>query len=503
MFNHSKRQDPFQEKIKQILEHDNKEELQNLILINRSSVLNYIDSVNNYDICQLAVQAGALLSLQYLLELVSLERHQKLDHEGNTLLHLAARAEKLEVFTCLMNFLPSGVRRRLNKNGESVLDFVQKTGNQKFLALFYQLNDPRTLDILPCGLSQASFLDKDDVGVKGLVILLHHYAQKNLNAPEVFFVRDLEENGMMLAKIFDLFVRSNNDSLLLYHDDDHHRLAYKCEKFEGKSYIFVLDSLKGWDDQEKVVGMMKEHYPESLAQLVFFVNQTVQQTAGSGCRHYSLKNISLWMKTPGFYEELRDGKHVTKIKINKGVEVRGFFLPARFMHLTTSPNQLANYLKKYPQEAIKIVRITKEGIPQDLVKYCHHSRNRFGIQTPRRIKNKNFDPSKEESKEEEFIEQNNSLYYFRNKYVHHVIPSLFNKLSNLALTNLLIYYDARHLMLDPQNNRICNQQIWREVAMDGQQNTYSFLPRRPASPAAAQPSLEEEGSSAPIKKEAA
>ncbi len=462
------------ERIEKALAQDEVEELQYLASINPNLLLKYIDR-NNYDIYQSAVQLDALFCLQYLFEL-AYPRAFRLDADGNSLLHLAAKGGKPKVFSFLMDELFEHLGAQLNKKDEALLELAQQSGNRELLALLYQHQDPRTLDILPCGLSQDSFIEEEGLAVKGLALMLHYYVRKNQNTPELFFVQNQKEDGAALAKLFDLFVNADHDNLLLYYDKGRHRLVYKCEKFQGQAYIFVLDPLSFWSDKKTIFKLMKANYPQSLAKLTFCISETRQQTAEWGCRYYSLKNISLLIKTPCFYAELEAGKYFTKTEKEQDLRLCYFFLPARFMHLTTSPKQLAQYTTNYPEEARKIVRKTKEGVEQNLMEYCLHPRDRYGVKTPRLVKDLNYHP-KEEEKEENIptIPKNHSLEFFRYKY-DEVIQSLMDEFSKHALACIITFYDARQLRLDPQTKQIYNQQILR-IKSQQKKNTYFFLPR--------------------------
>ncbi|HSW71284.1 MAG TPA: hypothetical protein VLH77_04820, partial [Gammaproteobacteria bacterium] len=116
--------------------------------------------------------------------------------------------------------------------------------------------------------------------------------------------------------------------------------------------------------------------------------------------------------------------------------------------------------------------------PQNLMKYCLHARPaRYGVETPELVDNQDYDPEDKESTEK--IVKNNSLYYFRSKYVNHVIPTFIQECSKQALACMLSYYDARFLAVDA-SGRIYNQKILR-MQSQLQPHTFFYLPRPPSS----------------------
>jgi hypothetical protein len=437
----------FNNRIKKALEKDEADELQYFAQIDLNWLIDYLDRIHFQDIFQRAASLGSLRCLQYLLIVLS-EHRYKPDIEGNSLVQLAVKAGKAQIVEYLCDDVLYDLGNDRNRKGESVFDTARNHGQEALLPLLYRLHDPETLDILPTGLNLNSFRNGEELSLKGLTLMLHYFAKKNHYEHPVFLVQEaISTPGKTVAACLDLFVRSQETNLLLYSDNGVHRYIYKCEKYKDRVYVFALDSNTDWTDKAHVVQEMKKQYSESLSKLTFAMTQTRQQTADTGCHYYALKNISLSMKTPSLYQELEAGPYFTKPELVDGVSVLQFYLPARFMHLTTSPAKLADYVKAYPDEAKKKLRTTKTGQAQNLMEYSLHERNCYGMTTPELIKNRAYDEEDEFAEEEQFIQRNNTIWYFRNKYFNYCIPALVKEYSEEELKTILRHYDARNLLL--------------------------------------------------------
>lgn len=465
----------FNRRIKNALAHDDVDELQYLAQVNTNFLLDYLENSSFQDIFQQAAVLGSLRCLQYLLCVLPDYRY-KSDMDGNSLVQLAVRAGQKEVVEYLSDDALYDLGGDLNRRGESVFDTARKYGHEKILSCLHRLHDPKTLDLMPTGLHLSSFIEGDDLSVKGLALMLHYFAKKNQYEQPVFLVQeDRDKVGVKIAKFLDLFARSSNKNLLLYSNDGVHRYVYKCEKFQGKIYVLVLDSITEWTDKLSVIEEMRKDYSESLAKINFCMTETRQQTAFTGCHYYALKNASLCMKTANLYQELEEGDFFTTQERVGDVPVRQFILPARFMHLTTSPAKLKEYISAHPEEGKKIVRKTKDGIQQNLMEYSLHGRDRFGLKTPEHVLNIDFDLEDENCEEDLFISKNNSLWYFQNKYLKYSIPMLIHNHSQAELARILTYHDAKNMVLD-QDNKITNKTIIRLTSQWGK-NNFVFLPR--------------------------
>jgi len=101
------------------------------------------------------------------------------------------------------------------------------------------------------------------------------------------------------------------------------------------------------------------------------------------------------------------------------------------------------------------MRYSKTGLPQSLFSYAYHVRNKYGIKTSEIIRNRNYGFMNEP----EFVKKNNSIEYFKKKYMKHVLPKMIEEYSDEDLKNIITYYDGRNWELEEKSHVLRNTKI--------------------------------------------
>lgn len=92
------------------------------------------------------------------------------------------------------------------------------------------------------------------------------------------------------------------------------------------------------------------------------------------------------------------------------------------------------------------MRTNKSGQPQDLLAWAHQSREQYGIKTPELIPDRDFvSSSSSETTPAPNIYRNNSLAFFKAKYINKVIPQMISTLADKTLREIISTHDARIL----------------------------------------------------------
>jgi hypothetical protein len=439
--------------IEQSIQENNQYDLQYMYVIHPEYFTSYRSSQQKYNILQYAITCADDEAFNFLMGKSSNELRSAHDSEGNSLAMLAVKQGKLAYLQKILDWnVMYQLEKDVNQNGETLFDVARLNHHEDIMKFIYQYCDSTCLDILPQGLMPASFFDEEhsDLSVKSIALMLHYFQNKKPQQREVYLISETISIEK-LVKTFDLFVRSSNDDMLLYFDNSVHRNLYKCEKHAGISYIIVVDSLLQWVDGADIFTEFKKKFPESFAKVVFLKSDTHQQTAVSGCRYYALKNLSKVMNTPSFYPEL--APFYTREVAVGDVMVQRFSLPPRFMTTTSSHKKLREYENLYPDEVQKPIKF-KDNKPVVLAEEVVRKRDKYQFTTPEIIANNLFKPG--QSSEPPFIAKNNSIGYFKNKYLTHTIVKYLESYSNAELADIIVRYDGTHLTLDPKTNKIQN-----------------------------------------------
>lgn len=423
-----------------------------------------------------------------------------------------------------------------NNNNKTAYDLACEQHRYTMAAFLHQKNilrlqlqDSRTFACLPeVPLTKESFSfvypgdSEPDLTPKGCALMLAYHNHKNTQGQKIFYVRGFST----LLNTIRLFAESNELKLYLLFDnkDDadvepevsQHRNVYYLQRLRGKIYIFVVDSFVSEENRFSInefnhfLDLFIEQYPAWLDKFVFCRNIHRQQHKTKGCRYFSLKNINKIAMSINFGEEIL-ANHIIDEEQYNGATILKYRLPARVMApLTQSYDNLQNYIKDNPDESKLILRINKQGEPEDLENYVFHQREGFGIKTPEKVPNRNYQAMLKKLKEESNETndpvvmpadmpppdafKNLSAEYFRRKYNCKVIPeilasvglkideesddendensekkigypkffSIKNGEANKRLRLMLEYRDANNLSVDPETLELDNKAVLEE-----------------------------------------
>jgi len=454
-------QDYYNYIVKTAILNNDLDELQYINNINSNIILHYRDETTDLNACQMALISASFEIFKFFYETPSLTSLvEALDQNANSILHLAVIHNKADIINWLDALYSID---QINNTGKNIFHLAAEHQRWELLKYLYIKHDKTTLDILPLEITESTLFSDDDINMKGLVLMVHYFCQKNPYEKNVFWVQDHGDNPAdLLADLLNKFALSSNTNMFLYHDNSYHRTIYKCEKYEKKIHIIAIDSVMdpNWSTPKNLLAIMADKHPDTFAKMVFYKNNMryKQQTSLSGCRYYALKNLSLLMKTPSFANELNTNNHITKEDVKYGIFIRTYNLPARFMHLANHPNHLQGYILNNPDESKRILR-TKNGKPQTLFDYAYQNRNKYGTETPEIVANLKYIPGADKQTEPQTILKNNSMEYFKNKYMRHIIPRLLNNLSQTQLKQIITFYDARNIEINNVTKKLYNTKI--------------------------------------------
>jgi hypothetical protein len=320
---------------------------------------------------------------------------------------------------------------------------------------------------------------------KGISIKLDDFATRKAKTKKIFQAQGFD----VLMDTLKLFADSKEQELFLCFDSTDpdatyteyaHRLFFKCERHNNKIYFIAMESLGKYDEMEtvnKCFALFAKKYPKLKSQVVFGHNEDYQQTKDKLCTFYMIKNMQRAAKYPDLVRDLEAQYILTESVVN-GFRLFTYRLPPIFIALTKSWDNLQLYLKVHKELETKIIRKDKKGNDQTLRQYALHERSAHKTTTPQKIPNRNFVKTEyyydEESKtvkskspdsaEPEFVYENNSVEYFRNKYCYHSLPTLLNSFSSpeerkAATDRIVAYRDARNLAIDPETGEIDNKDV--------------------------------------------
>jgi hypothetical protein len=304
-----------------------------------------------------------------------------------------------------------------------------------------------------------TFVNNEGITPKGWALMLHYFSQKKSIQQPLYLLRNLRE----LARVVIMFSQSVESTFFLLLDNLTHRSAVQLQKLKGnrETFIIMVDSVPsddvGHHEIRRIAGFIKAIEPELVKYLLFLTNNNFQQTDDVNCTFFALKNLSKMVAAQDFLSEVLSNKTYLS-EMEDGMVIGQYILPARFMHLSQSYDSLNQYIKDHPKES-KVARVTKNGKEQNLSEYAFHPRENYGVETPLFRKNRNVKKDgSSSSAEPKYVEKNLTIDYFAAKYCKHVIPRLFNSLSEAhrqdELKRIILEKNTHSLMRDPETNKI-------------------------------------------------
>ncbi|KTD48225.1 hypothetical protein Lqui_2036 [Legionella quinlivanii] len=405
-----------------------------------------------------AIKSGNLDDVHYFLTHFPETRYLR-DSKKNNFILIAILHSQINIAKKLIEsgwYLPHIYRNEAN---ETAFDLAEKLQLTELCSFLYSTYDSQLLDIFNWNISKDSVFDEnDDLSIKGLALMLNAKKNKirsrhqNNKDFSVYFISG-DCNAIELVQFAEKFFASDKDSCHIYHDDGGHRCLIVLERIDGVLYINVVDSLATWNLQQLILDLLNSgKYSISGEDVVLLKSQTAQQSAATGCRYYALKNLSLVCRYPSFTKEVLKDKYFIKEENVKGTCIIFYRLPPEFMHLTSSPKQLKQYIANN-EDARQILRTSKQGEAQDLRAWAYHKRDKYGIQSPEALPNREFNPDVEagENNPKEIL-KNNSIWYFARKYTKSVIPEMLKSHTQDELKTMIKKVDWRNTLFHPRKS---------------------------------------------------
>jgi hypothetical protein len=400
---------------------------------------------------QLAALTGALDVFKWLDEKKLFTLHKVIDAEENSLLMLAARSGQTPVIEYILDHYVEAAHDLLElRNSEyqtaaDVAEEAQQYAAAEFLAKRTMIEELRAanrdlLDVVPGVLMDLStFVHYNALTLKGLALMLHYYAPDN---PKLY----LAINELELIDAVKVFMQSNETEIVLLLNEASHRSVCKLEKRDGKAYLIILDSTptKRQEFFDGLAEQLSATFHSAVERPILCVNNTMQQTDKEHCSYFALKNLHKLLKIKNILDMILSS-HLVARTTQHEAEVITYRLPATFMSLAQSPDGLTKYIADNPAEATAILRVNKQGDPQDLRAYAEQVREGYGVVTPQIVPDR-----KDESS---VVKKNNSVVYFKEKYLQRTVPTLFTSLGEAErqskLEKILSERSASRLMVDP------------------------------------------------------
>jgi hypothetical protein len=425
----------------------------------RKSILEMVIPNGSLNALQLAAYVGAFDVFKWLEEKQLFNQHEAVDKYGNKLIMLAAQGGHFLIIEYLLNRYPDEASDFLelpNDFGLTVAEVAEEcahyaTANilrQRALVEQMRVANREFAEVMPeVEMDLSTFVYKDRLTTKGLLLMLHYHASKAPDTPKPY----LAMNDAELLQVLRLFMESKENEILLLLNDASHRCTCRLEKHAGKTYIIIVDSTPSTQKAyiEGLAEQIKSSFPELQDKVVLCVNETNQQTDKKHCSYFAIKNLRKLAKLKNMAAMVL-GSHFLSAGKQHGVVVMTYRLPANFMSLAQSPDGLTKYISDAPTEADIILRTNKQGVLQNLRSYAEQSREDFGVMTPAIIEDKH-DATKK-------ISQNNSIVYFREKYHQRVMPTLFNSVSGVSrqekLQEIVGNHNAAYLIIDAATGKL-------------------------------------------------
>lgn len=351
-----------------------------------------------------------------------------------------------------------------------------------------KLKNVKSLAIIPAAkIDMETLVFEGTLTPKGIAIMLYIYENKKPTSRKIFYTRD-----NTLFSTLHLFVNSNERDLLLLNDlgedidqefdDDEdleqlfHTFIIRCAKINGIAYFFMLDSFVSTGDLSadrtddflnSTIGQFNKKYPEDAHKVVWGINTTRQQTDLKNCSYFGLKNLNKNAASPNFIQEILRN-HVQHYITLRGSLVIKYQLPATYMSLAQSPDDIENFIRENKAECERTIRINKAGENENLRQYTYHPRDSFGVTSPIKVPNRNWQKKPNGNvPHPEFVYKNRTILYFRNKMCRSTVPSFFYSLPSpdkvftaetkqiaeesrqAELIQIVQRYNAATLTLDP------------------------------------------------------
>ncbi|MCE3044103.1 hypothetical protein [Legionella sp. 16cNR16C] len=399
-----------------------------------------------------AITSGNQDDVHYFLTHFPETRYLR-DSKKNNFILIAILHSQIDIAKMLVNsgwYLPHIYR---NEENQTAFDMAEKLQLTELCSFLYSTYDSQLLDIFNRNISNDSVFDEnDDLSIKGLALMLNakgnkirsrHQNHKDLS---VYFISG-DCDAIELVQFAEKFFVSDKDRCHIYHDDGAHRCLVVLEKIDEILYINVVDSLATWNLQQFILDLLNSgKYSISGEDVVLLKSQTAQQSAATGCRYYALKNLSMVCRYPSFTKEvLKDKYLISEVNVD-GTTIIFYRLPPEFMHLTSSPKQLKQYIANN-EDARQVLRTSKQGETQDLRAWAYHKRDKYGIQSPEALPNREFNPDVEagENNPRELL-KNNSIWYFASKYTKSVIPEMLRSNTQDELKTMIKKVDWRNTL---------------------------------------------------------
>lgn len=421
---------------------------------------------------QFAVKVNQLKVVQYLY---GTKADKTMDANKNTLLMLAAESGHTDIVKFLLTQPDQDITAQ-NRVGETALTLAAKnkkpeTEQYLMLALKEQ-KEEHFLHIPQKGLTRASFVaplpESDDksfreiITLKGMCLILNYYSEKD-KKPYKVFIADTGDSFLHALSLLKLCNEGTEYIVITRYAG--HIMPVKCERYSNQNHFVILDSIG--DVMTQTISDMNDpsvkNYVDGLINniLPLFKNEDPKsnfvhrnfhhrQNGGMICNTFTLKDQRKMLRIPALHKGLLEKWRVDS-KIVGGVTLCRYNMPPDFMYLTESPDTLNKYLESY-QEKDKVLRKSKQDEPQTLLQYALHPRKGHGVESPEKVKNRNYSPNK--SKEPEYVFKNRTVYYFHAKYISIIDKKLAFKgtessqeilAQQEALANIVNAYDAGKL----------------------------------------------------------
>lgn len=274
---------------------------------------------------------------------------------------------------------------------------------------------------------------------------------------------------------------------------------------------YALNALGAFNYGMYLEAILPEIFQDQPGRTCYYQNKEGRQTSGPVCSIFTAKDMRKMLLCKNLSRTLlQEGAKKTGVRVISNTTLQSnidrntvtnfeYNTPDRFMRLTQSPDKFMGHVIKKRKEKIEpqaklpaslpddiretmnmldmyneyegklreeqsqqaieklynandpLNFLTKELEFQSLPQYAMRSRNKFGVQTPEKIKNRNYHPQNNPNVPQ-FILKNNSIEYFRNKYVH-IVDEMLGMYSQKQLQLIIQAYNAKHLkLIFPEND---------------------------------------------------
>jgi len=264
---------------------------------------------------------------------------------------------------------------------------------------------------------------------KGIALKIDDFTTRKAIGQKIFLAQGIKT----LVNALKLFVDSQETKLILCFDTQDsfvecsncsHRLFFICQRYKGKMYFVAMDSLGLIHSfAQDCFDEFADRFPKLKDEVVFGINETVQQTRDELCTTYMIKNVQKVALNPDFLKDIIDN-HVIKESTKHTFQYFIYRLPPTHMSIAKSWDTLEKYIGDQKELSTKIIRTDKQGRKETLLQYALHERKKHNTVTPITIKNYHYKPPKfvnssdrntsidprDEKAQPEFVYKNNSNY---------------------------------------------------------------------------------------------